>query len=77
MQKIVPDIRRCREDGVTRRVARLCDGIRSSGIRYSEKGEKCYDIDAADKWDYSVEIIEKKACWNYGEIVSSYIWENK
>lgn len=34
---------------VTRRVARLCDGIRSSSIRYSAKSGKYYDIDAADK----------------------------
>ena len=59
-QKAVPDVRRCSEGDVTRRVARSCEGVRSSGIGYSEKGEKCYHIDAADRWDCSVENIEKR-----------------
>lgn len=43
------------------RVARVSDSFgRSSGIRYSENGEKYYNFDVADKWDCSIENIEKK-----------------
>lgn len=49
---------------VTRRMARVCDGIRrSSGIRYSEKNEKYYGSHVVNKWDYSIENIKKKGSY--------------
>lgn len=49
---------------VTRRVVSIYDGIRRSlGIRYFEKGEKYYGFDVVDKWDCSIEYIEKKGSY--------------